>query len=516
MERELPIVDIDNHPFTIDVEKEEFRQVTMPCNSIRFDEMAYKGTHYELPYNRTHPNWIFELLEDESDYTTLLIPPIATLDPEGLSLKHGIPIDSVKTMSDFDIMFGDERYRKSKQLPEVSIAGHLFAVDFRNNVKMLRLQSDPSKTINIGPEQYNGRKGEHMFYFDTVNMNITTIDKNIQSLPDHIVLVEMSLGPDLRERSFGEVATEEEVLMRQRNMKETTVKTIHLSATSLVTLVNKNNPDGNIPWQKSTRELPLCTINDEPFVVDVEKEEFRQLTMPCNCISFNELKYTDAHYELFYNRSRPNIKHEFAYESDEYARLTIPHVTQLDPEGVSKKYHLPIEAVKAMTDFEVMVDLQWYDQRSAASPEIDIAGEIFDVAASWGKREVVCKADPNIQFELMNVWNERENMFRFFYDIQNKKPVAINDDIIALPPEHIVAVELLNDIPRSSPHPHGSENERAYIMHYRNRFGKNFKATITPIAATAVASLVKRNQLLQATKQIQLPGPKRSKGRGIH
>ncbi|GGC33429.1 hypothetical protein GCM10011386_26900 [Parapedobacter defluvii] len=85
MERQLPIYEIDGTPFHVDMEHGEFREVLNPGNRIPFDEMLFKGNHYELVYDRETKNAYQGALDDAvgmESVTVVKIPHPYKLDPD--------------------------------------------------------------------------------------------------------------------------------------------------------------------------------------------------------------------------------------------------------------------------------------------------------------------------------------------------------------------------------------------------------------------------------------------------
>ncbi|RKT01795.1 hypothetical protein [Chryseobacterium defluvii] len=141
MERELPIITIDKHQFTVDGEKLELREVGDPETVIPFKNMHENESGYSFYYNKDlikEDNCIFATV-----FTEFEIPDFVQIDPVGIAKRYGLTIDEVKGKTDFDIMVDQKAFdlRINKgMLPTINIAGHTFYVDLR--MKMLRPKDD--------------------------------------------------------------------------------------------------------------------------------------------------------------------------------------------------------------------------------------------------------------------------------------------------------------------------------------------------------------------------------------
>ena len=87
MTRKFPVYPIHGTPFYVDVQLNEFREVGNVMNSISFDELQFKGDHYELRFDKEAKN-IFDGDMDDvpglSSVEHVKIPLIHELDPEGM------------------------------------------------------------------------------------------------------------------------------------------------------------------------------------------------------------------------------------------------------------------------------------------------------------------------------------------------------------------------------------------------------------------------------------------------
>jgi hypothetical protein len=128
------------------------------------------------------------------------------------------------------------------------------------------------------------------------------------------------------------------------------------------------------------REMPTINIEGTEFMVDVEKMELREKANPENIISvfdMRDLKNGNG-YIFTYNTSERNIATYL--KRDETLTVKIPEMITLDPEGMSKKYGIPLEMFATKTDFDLMVDQSALKERlSGLLPIVEIGGHPFYV-----------------------------------------------------------------------------------------------------------------------------------------
>ena len=96
MTRKFPVHHIHGTPFYVDVQLNEFREVGNVMNSISFDELLYKGDHYELLFDKDAKNIFDGDLDDVpglSSVEYVKIPMMHELDPEGMEQRLQRNID---------------------------------------------------------------------------------------------------------------------------------------------------------------------------------------------------------------------------------------------------------------------------------------------------------------------------------------------------------------------------------------------------------------------------------------
>lgn len=140
MERKLPVINIENTEFIVDVNKLRIFEKANPQNIIQLADMEASTEGYTFNYSRTNKNFPYPF---DRNHTTVKIPEFTVLDPAGMSEKYNCPLDQIKNQSDFELMVNQKAFdlRVNKGfLPTLNIAGHTFYVDIR--MDMLRPKDD--------------------------------------------------------------------------------------------------------------------------------------------------------------------------------------------------------------------------------------------------------------------------------------------------------------------------------------------------------------------------------------
>src|ERR1700761_4504127 len=104
------------------------------------------------------------------------------------------------------------------------------------------------------------------------------------------------------------------------------------------------------------RELPIYNIHGTEFIVDIENNELRQKGKEDNFISFLDMTDKGTHYSFYYDKDRKEMSIGNKADHEGIILTDIPPMARLDPEAMSKKYGVPVDEVKNMKDFDIIVD----------------------------------------------------------------------------------------------------------------------------------------------------------------
>lgn len=166
MRRKLPIYNLDGNPFIVNVEKDHLCQMNYPHNIIRFADLLDLGTHYLLKFD-TVEKCIFDLpWTDEPGRLSLLeVPPLTTLDPEGMAKKYHTTVEGLQGKVDIDLINNSPEVleRLAKGYSEFNVGPHAFKVDV-NAMTLTSLES-PEITIQLSLlKPLPGRNGWEIHY----------------------------------------------------------------------------------------------------------------------------------------------------------------------------------------------------------------------------------------------------------------------------------------------------------------------------------------------------------------
>ena len=127
-------------------------------------------------------------------------------------------------------------------------------------------------------------------------------------------------------------------------------------------------------------KLPVYTIEERPFYVDIEKDLLWEVSQPANLICFEHMHYRDTHYFVNYDLVNFISPALLLKNPDQSEGLQIPQKVDLDPIGISKKYNVPLDSIAGKSDFDVIVNHDLLKKRhTGVLPTIDIAGKIYIV-----------------------------------------------------------------------------------------------------------------------------------------
>lgn len=259
------------------------------------------------------------------------------------------------------------------------------------------------------------------------------------------------------------------------------------------------------------RELPTFEIEGTKFIVDVAKGALIESGDPNNIILFDDMQDWGTHYSISYNREWKNFPCELdAFENS--TDVNIPQMTRLDPEGMTKKYGIPVESVRAKNDVDIMVDHDWLEQRQKGLlPRIDIAGNDFIVDMASSELRSVNDPSTRISLKGLNRSDDYEH-YICFYHLPTKQVVSIDLKITELPKDVAmlkIPVEAKLD-PYAAAKEIGMDTKQFLRVHPPQ---KDLQATVVPLSMKGLPALVEQNK--KAMKGKFVKQAKKSLGRGI-
>jgi len=240
--RQPPIVTIEGTSFLVDINRQVLRQTNDAENEISFiDHMQDLGTYYLLRYNADKKQPAFDG-EDTKVVKLVIIPPLAQLDPQGMSEKYGLPVDELNNKTDFEIIV-DQRallLRHQGILPQIDLAGELFIVDLRLNE--LRHAQNFHPVISLKSFDFNQSGQYFEGYYHTALKQVVSVDPGLTELPPNLVKLRLpnALGLDPVGVASATGLDERRLLRRFPVVARLKAQVIPISETGLPALVQRN------------------------------------------------------------------------------------------------------------------------------------------------------------------------------------------------------------------------------------------------------------------------------------
>ncbi|MNK41365.1 hypothetical protein D3C87_600270 [compost metagenome] len=125
--------------------------------------------------------------------------------------------------------------------------------------------------------------------------------------------------------------------------------------------------------------LPKVLTKGLELWVDIDSQHVGDINVPHNQICFSHMEELDEGYGFSFLVAENCWEREGFPVGMKMIDVRIPELVKIDPAGMAKKYGMPIEEVKSMRDFTVMVDQQALSYRLEKGKlvTVDILGQIF-------------------------------------------------------------------------------------------------------------------------------------------
>lgn len=239
--------------------------------------------------------------------------------------------------------------------------------------------------------------------------------------------------------------------------------------------------------------LPEYLIEGTAFFVDTDQHVLREVGNPQNEISFiRDMTDHGTHYRLTYNTVFA-IATTSPPDGEWVREVSIPQLTQLDPQGMSAKYGIPLDQLPGKSDFEVIVNQEALARREAGIlPQIDIAGENFTVDLRLRELRNTKYFFPVISMKSFELTDDGLH-YTAFYEPMMKQVVNIDPKLLEFP-EGIIAIRIPNETgldPVATAQKLGLE-PRELLRRYPIR--TELKAELIPLAETHIPALIRRNK----------------------
>ncbi|MFI5162369.1 MAG: hypothetical protein ACHQHN_13905 [Sphingobacteriales bacterium] len=273
------------------------------------------------------------------------------------------------------------------------------------------------------------------------------------------------------------------------------------------------NEDLRIAEQaKTERLIPVFTIQGTTFHVDIDQQVLRQTNNLANEISFiNDMLDKGAYYEFLYDPIIKNVP-RVPYNDETFNEVRVPPLVQLDPEGMSAKYGLPVSHLGGKTDFEVMVDQELFVRRLQGQlPRISLGDTEFIINVRRHEIHPASDVTNFINLKELELSPDGER-YHFFLDLATLRAVILDPKMTALP-SGVVLAEIPNELrldPVGCAREYGIDEK---VLLRRFPIIKNLTGKITPLSETWVMAQVQmNNKNMQQQRIDQLRSLRKSRG----
>jgi len=188
METTLPIYEIRDVPFYVDVDNNRLLQKGMEDNVLRFEDMEDCPTGYRV---RMNPENMRQQVYFSKQFIEEPIDHMVKLDPERMAKKYGISVDKLPA-SDGLLTYNKANLirRVMGELPRMMIYGHEFIIDLR--LGLLR-PVDDFRTMGIVLDKLpmDASGSVYQCLYDFKMHTIAIADMSITSIPKNIIPIEI-------------------------------------------------------------------------------------------------------------------------------------------------------------------------------------------------------------------------------------------------------------------------------------------------------------------------------------
>ncbi|WP_142685749.1 hypothetical protein [Chitinophaga polysaccharea] len=188
METNLPIYEIRDVPFYVDVDNNRLFQKGNEDNVLRFDDMEYCPTGYVA---RINPECMSQANHFSKQIVEEPIEHMVKLDPERMAKKYGTSVDKLP-VSDGLLTYNKDNLvrRVMGELPRMMIYGHEFIIDLR--LGLLR-PVDDFRTMGIVIDELlmDASGSVYQCLYDFNMHTIAIPDMSITSIPKNIIPIEI-------------------------------------------------------------------------------------------------------------------------------------------------------------------------------------------------------------------------------------------------------------------------------------------------------------------------------------
>ena len=186
---QLPIHKIEGTAFLVDVSRRELREAARPTNTISFDDMTDKGTHYELWYDKLSKN-VPTAYNRNKVVVRVEVPPMTQLHPEGMAARYQVRRTDIEQRRDADLILNEQLYQQriAGTLPEIRVRGVEYQVQVENNLLKRLDQKHPGIDLREF-ELYNSGESLMAFYNTKTEKVVKLNLDKLTELPADVIML---------------------------------------------------------------------------------------------------------------------------------------------------------------------------------------------------------------------------------------------------------------------------------------------------------------------------------------
>lgn len=192
--------------------------------------------------------------------------------------------------------------------------------------------------------------------------------------------------------------------------------------------------------------LPEIEIEGTTFQFDINRIVLIEKNNPHNEIYFDHMRDEHTHYSFEYSAIRKNYYYREEQSPPDLLLnnpsgqlqttnlaiipVRIPRIGTIDPEGMCRKYGCSLQDIEQKSDFEVMVNQDFYNKRINGEPvTIDLAGKVYEIDV---KNNSLCPQNgvgENIFLhKYHDYYDEYEQVYHLFYNVSENRVTDVIRD----------------------------------------------------------------------------------------
>lgn len=366
--------------FTIDVNRRGVHLTGNPHVFISLSDMVHTPNGYWFQFNPQ----VKRVSPGDKNAFTIRLPFFTELVPKTLAAAYGKTVSEVIGKTDYQI-FVDQHVvlsRANGNLPVLAVWDQLYKIDLEN--RLLINLANKSKNINIYDlyEFYNPATETFTVPFDTKSKRICK-PKDLENKSCLGPLVGYTFPALGKIDPWGDWLQKGDDLLDQKLFDNPPKRIEHGELVSWaggqLPQLEPINPaafEKNYLSKYPEQELPEFMVDGRPFLVDVQHNQILDKANPLRTYHIEDMRLEENGYRFWLDPSNGEISR---WDSNASVEISMPWLSNLDPQGMAKKYNKEISDVIGKSDYEVIVDQEVVFERQKAGrlPRVEIEKHIF-------------------------------------------------------------------------------------------------------------------------------------------